>query len=78
VRLCLIEIARIEANTVGRAQFPVVNVPYIKAAACSAPAHAVIVMMAHVNDPRRRLQFGGGGNRDRRYARGGSHAPRKR
>ena len=71
VRLGLIEIARIEVKAVGRSQFPVVDVTYVKAAARAAAKGGVV--MAHVGNCRRQ-QFGGN-SRDghRRHAGNGYH-----
>jgi hypothetical protein len=50
VRLGLIEIARIEAEAVGRSQFPVVDLTYVKAATWTTARGGVAV--AHVGDCR--------------------------
>jgi len=57
IRLGLIKISRIEAEPVGRSQFPVVDVTHVKATARATPRGSV---MAHMDD-RRRRQFSGNG-----------------
>jgi hypothetical protein len=65
IRLGLIEIARIKAKAVGRPQFPVENITYVKAATRAIPSGGVLI--AHVGNCRRQ-QFGGDSRDGRRPA----------
>ena len=72
IRLGLIEIAGIKAKAVGRPQFPVKDISYVKAATRAIPSRGVV--MARMGNSRRQ-QFGGDSREGCRRHAGSGYRP---